>query len=297
MLDGVSINQLRSFVAVCEERSFSGAARKLRRAQSAISHAIAALETSLSVSLFDRGGRRPELSAAGRDLLADARAVIARTEEMKNRARSIAEVGASRLAIAVDAYFPRCRLIRCLQDLQKSSPTAALTMRMTTMQGGEKLVLDGVCAFAVTINDVPELSASAIERYWLCDTRMVTVCAPLHPLAEIEGAVPLDELTRFVQLVVTDNQPDAENSQRAVAGERNWFVDDLNTKYDFLCAGLGWGHMPIELVSAALASGELVEIRRRAWHLAPVSFMISRLRGHEPLGCELKMVELLSRGG
>lgn len=123
---------------------------------------------------------------------------------------------------------------------------------------------------------------------------MITVCAPSHPLARVTGHVPLDELTRFAQLVVTDNQADAKKSQRSVAGERNWFVDDLNTKHDFLRAGLGWGHMPVELVAADLAAGVLVEIERRAWHFGPVSFMISRLRGHEPSQCEMQMIELLA---
>ena len=85
MLDTVTINQLRTFIAVCEETSFTGAARRLRRAQSAVSHAISALETALGVELFERDARRAELTDAGRSLLPDARAVVARTEELKNR--------------------------------------------------------------------------------------------------------------------------------------------------------------------------------------------------------------------
>ena len=46
MLDNVTINQLRAFVAVCDQGSFSAAARQLNRAQSAISHAIKALESA-----------------------------------------------------------------------------------------------------------------------------------------------------------------------------------------------------------------------------------------------------------
>lgn len=296
MLDDVTINQLRIFVAVCDETSFSGAARKLRRAQSAVSHAIIALETALNVRLFERGTKRPQLSAAGRNLLSDARAVIARTEELKFRAGSIADAGAPQLSIAVDAYFPRVRLVACLQTIQQLFPTMSATVRMTTMQRGEQLVLSGTCSLAVTIGDVPELDPSAIERHWLCDTRMVTVCAPSHPLATGEQPQPVDELSRFVQIIVTDFQRYAEDSQRAVAGERNWFVDDLNTKHDFLRAGLGWGHMPIDLVSDDLATGALVEIPRRAWHIGPVSFMISRRRGHELVPCERQVIDLLAGG-
>jgi DNA-binding transcriptional LysR family regulator len=143
----------------------------------------------LDVQLFEHDAHRPELSAAGRCLLPDARAVIARTEEMKTRARSIADVGAPQLSIAMDVYFPRKHLIRCLQAVQRGSPNAVINLRMTTMQGGEVLLLDGTCSLAVTVADVPELKASAIERHWLCEAQMVTVCAPSHPLAAVDGPV------------------------------------------------------------------------------------------------------------
>jgi DNA-binding transcriptional LysR family regulator len=52
-----------------------------------------AVETALGLELFERDVRRAELTAAGRSLIPDARAVIARTEEMKNRAKSISAEG------------------------------------------------------------------------------------------------------------------------------------------------------------------------------------------------------------
>jgi DNA-binding transcriptional LysR family regulator len=59
MLDGVSLDQLRTFVAASDEGSFSAAARRLRRTQSAVSETMANLETQLGVTLFDRNGRYP----------------------------------------------------------------------------------------------------------------------------------------------------------------------------------------------------------------------------------------------
>src|ERR1700690_1875964 len=152
MLDTVTINQLRTFIAVCEETSFTGAARRLRRAQSAVSHAISALETALGVELLERDARRAELTDAGRSLLPDARAVVARTEELKNRAKSISAEGVPRLSIAVDSYFPRAHLIECLRALERESSTSAINLRLTTMQGGEGLA--GDCSLAVTISNL-----------------------------------------------------------------------------------------------------------------------------------------------
>ncbi|WP_368646533.1 LysR family transcriptional regulator [Castellaniella ginsengisoli] len=293
MLDNVTINQLRAFVAVCDQGSFSGAARKLRRAQSAISHAIKALESAFDVELFERNTRKAQLTAAGHSLLPDARAVISRTEEMKNRASSIAKTGVPKVSIAIDAYFPRARLIDCLRTLQAEFPTAAINLRITTMQGGEILVLEGMCGLAVTIADVPEVNPDVIERHWLSETKMVTVCAPAHPLASAPKPIPMDEFGRHVQIVVTDNQPGAERTQQGVAGKRQWLVNDLSAKRDLLNAGLGWGHLPHHLVRDDLASGRLVELERRAWHIGSLTFMISQRRGYDLSPSETRLVELL----
>ncbi len=297
MLDNVTINQLRAFVAVCDHGSFSGAARELRRAQSAVSHAIAALEAAFDVVLFERNTRRATLTAAGRSLLPDARGVISRTEEMKMRAGSIAEAGVPQVSISVDSYFPRAHLIACLRTLQAELPTVAINLRMTTMQGGERLVLDGVCALAVTILDVPELSPDAIERHHLCDTPMVTVCGPAHPLAAMDGPIRREEFGRHIQLVVTDNQPDAQKTQQGVASGRQWWVNDLGAKHDLLRGSLCWGHMPRHMVAEDLASGALVALERRAWHMRPLSFMVSSRRGYAPSGSEARLVALLGQQG
>lgn len=296
MLDNVTINQLRAFVAVCDQGSFSGAARKLNRAQSAISHAIKALESAFDVELFDRDTRKAQLTAAGRSLLPDARAVISRTEEMKTRADSIARAGAPQLSVAVDVYFPRAELMDGLRTLQAEFPTAAINLRITTMQGGETLVLEKMCALAITIQNVPEVSPDAVERHWLCEAEMVTLCAPSHPLASTPKPVPVDEFGRHVQIVVTDNQPEAEKTQQGVAGKRLWLVNDLGAKRDLLKAGLGWGHMPRHMVGEDLASGELVELDRHAWHLGPLTFVISQRRGYDLSPCEARLVELLGKG-
>lgn len=293
MLDTVSINQLRAFVAVCDQGSFSGAARKLMRAQSAISHAVKALESAFDVELFERNTRKAELTAAGRSLLPDARAVLSRTEEMKSRASAIATAGVPQISVAVDAYFPRAHLIDCLRTLQAEFPTAAIDLRITTMQSGESLVLNKACALAVMIDDVPEVSPDTIERHWLREAKMVTLCAPSHPLASVPGPISKDEFGRHIQIVVTDNQPETEKTQQGVAGKRQWLVNDLGAKRDLLKGGLGWGHLPWHFVAEDLASGQLVELERRAWHLRLLTFVISQRRGYDLSACESRLVELL----
>jgi DNA-binding transcriptional LysR family regulator len=73
----VELRQLRTFVAVAEEGSFTLAADRLHVVQSAVSATIRGLEAELGVRLFDRSTRRIELSDAGRALLPDARRTLA----------------------------------------------------------------------------------------------------------------------------------------------------------------------------------------------------------------------------
>ena len=87
MLEAVTLDQLRTFIAAVDEGSFSAAGRKLRRAQSVVSQTLANLEAQLGIKLFDRSARYPRLTEEGRSLLPDARAVADNIDGFKARAQ------------------------------------------------------------------------------------------------------------------------------------------------------------------------------------------------------------------
>lgn len=86
-MHGMELDQLRSFVAVAEARSFTRAAALVHLSQPAISRQISRLEKELGADLFERYGRRVELTANGELLLPLARAIVARTEEAERLIR------------------------------------------------------------------------------------------------------------------------------------------------------------------------------------------------------------------
>src|SRR5690606_11714862 len=91
MYDPVTLDQLRALVAVEQERSFSAAARKLQRVQSAVSTAMANLEAQLGVAIFDRSTKVATLTDEGRAVLTSARRVLAEVDALRQLTAGMAE--------------------------------------------------------------------------------------------------------------------------------------------------------------------------------------------------------------
>ena len=105
MPDGVSLDQLRTFVSAVDEGSFSAAARKLNRVQSAVSGWINGLEGQIGVELFDRSGRVPKLTPEGSLLLADARNIVSAVDTMNARAKLMTSGVEPELSVVIDVFF------------------------------------------------------------------------------------------------------------------------------------------------------------------------------------------------
>src|SRR5580658_353507 len=102
MLEGVTIEQLRTLLAVAAEGSFSAAARKLGRVQAAVSQSIDRLEAQLGLRLFDRGSRVPVLTAQGQAVVAAAAQVQDRVGALDELVASLKRGSETRLPIVVD---------------------------------------------------------------------------------------------------------------------------------------------------------------------------------------------------
>ena len=119
-----NLEQLRLFVGVAEKRSFSAVARDQRKAQSAISSAIALLEEDLGVSLFERSsGRQPRLTDAGEALLEEAREVLRQCERLNGRALALMRGQEASLRLAQDEAMPYQPVIDSLAALAEQFPT------------------------------------------------------------------------------------------------------------------------------------------------------------------------------
>lgn len=259
MLDGVTLDQLRTFIAAVDEGSFSAAGRKLRRAQSVVSQTLANLEAQLGIKLFDRSERYPQLTEEGRSLLPEARAVADNMDEFKARARAMREGLEPELAVAMDVMYPMEALTRAATHSRKTYPHTPLRLYVEALGAVIKPVLDRTCSIGI-VGSLPTI-ADELQAEPLLDLPLVTVVSPAHPLAGKRGAVSAAAVARQVQLVLTDRSALSSGRDFGVLSPLTWRLADLGAKHSFLKAGLGWGHMPLHMVQADLDSRALVKIR------------------------------------
>lgn len=262
MLEAISLDQLRTFVAAAETGSFSAAGRQLRRAQSVVSHTLANLEAQTGVKLFDRSGRYPVLTDAGRALLQEARTVLQGMNAFKAKAKSMAEGLEPELTAVIDVMYPMQALTLAVGAFRTAFPHTPLRLYVEALGGVVKPVLDGTCSLGVvgSLPTIPDL----LEAEKLLDVPMVKVVAPSHPLAAFAGEITPRELAKHVQLVLTDRTPLTEGNNYGVFSPLTWRLADMGAKHAFLCAGFGWGHMPLAMVHGQLQSGELVALTRES---------------------------------
>ena len=262
MFDPITLDQLRAFVAVVEEGSFSAAARKLRRVQSAISASMANLEEQLGVSLFDRRTKIAKLTDTGAAVLSAARRVLGEVDALERLTASMAGGLEASVSLCVDALFPVSALVDLCAGFQREFPSVVLRLDTQVLSAVSASVLSGAATIGVVL---PPGVAPGLQRKMLASVRMLPVVSPKHALASEKKTIPAARLAEVVQNVLSERNEGGGVPDQGVLSARTWRVADLSTKHAMLLAGLGWGNLPEHLVRDDLRRGRLVSIRPESW--------------------------------
>lgn len=258
-----SLDQLQVFLTVVETGSFAAAGRKLRRATSAVSYAIANLEQQLGVQLFDRDRtRKPTLTAMGLSVLSEVRTISVGVDSLRAKIRGMLGGLESEVSIVVDVMLPTSRIIDAMQAFEREFPTVALRLHVEALGAVTQLVLSGTAT--VGISGPEHKGMAGLEQIRIGGVDLIPVAAPTHPLAEKTSNAP-GAARHHVQLVLTDRSALTEGKDFGVVGVRSWRLADLGSKHALLLAGIGWGSMPEPMVRADIQAGRLTRIDVPEW--------------------------------
>ena len=254
-----SLRQLEVFIATARHENVSRAAADLSMSQSAASGALKDLESQFDVQLFDRRGKRLQLSELGVQLRPRAENLLAQARELE-QALTGAEV-AGRLQIGATLTIGNYLAVPMIADFRRRFPAADVALTVDNTEH----IADKVAAFELDMGLVEgELNHPDLEtRHWREDELQV-FAAPGHPLAGRRRLSDRD-LLGLEWIVRERGSGTRQTFDRAMHG----ILPDLNISLELphteaikraVEAGLGVGCLSQISLVEAFARGSLVPL-------------------------------------
>ena len=235
----LNIDHLRYFLVLSQEMHYSRAAQRLNISQSGLSHAIAALEQELGVSLFQKSGRGIALGRYGAALLPQAQQIVALADSCLRHFQMLREgVGTLRLQTIPLLIIPT--VTRLCRQFKQANPGCDFEFSTGMSSQVCQSVIQGKAdiGFCSKILPDPQLVYAAIQR------RAMVAAVPLdHPLAR-QDTVTLEETLPYPHVTYSwlSGQRDPVDHLFAPVRDR-WHiayqVEDANFILELVAQGFG----------------------------------------------------------
>ena len=177
--------QLRAFSVLARTGSFTEAARELHLTQSAISHAIRALEEEIGCRLLDRSGKKATLTQAGEQLLVHAEKILGEMSAARDELKQLGQWGASRLRLGATTTACQYLLPPVLRELKARFPACTVAIQPGDTPQAIELLRARRIDLALVLEPNGEPS---VEFRHLFDDELQFLMSPRHPWA-IAGRV------------------------------------------------------------------------------------------------------------
>jgi DNA-binding transcriptional LysR family regulator len=249
--------QLRSFLRVAEEGSFTRAAEELYLTQPAVTQHVRALERELGVPLFDRTGRGAQLTPAGEALCRYARRSVALLAECRQVIADLESGAAGRLALGAGVTTSIFRLPGWLRAFGDAYPGVDVVVRTGRSREVAALALEREIDLGLVTSPVqhPDLRVAG-----LFEEEIVLVTPHGHALAG--RRLPLEELAEaplilFPKATGFREYLDRALAEAGVSARVKMESDSVEAIKSFVAVGLGVSFLPAAAVEAEVAAGDL----------------------------------------
>lgn len=242
----ISARDIRAFLAVVNDLSFSQAAQKMHLSQSALSTLIGRLEEAVGARLFHRTTRTVTLTAAGEALAAYADQLLSDLERAVTAVRDIAEVRRGRVAIAALPSLAARIIPRLFRTYGEMYPDVRLSLIDTLSMPAFELVREGRVDFALTAANP---AYTDLDYLPLTTDSFVLLMARAHPLARGRNAVRFTDTLSSPHISMSRHTSvrqylDAAALQRGIGFYPAFEVDHLATIGAMVREGLGVAALP-----------------------------------------------------
>ncbi|MGJ9416590.1 LysR substrate-binding domain-containing protein [Massilia sp. CMS3.1] len=254
----LSLDALLTVDTIARRGSFAAAAKELFRVPSTISYTVAKLEEDLGVQLFERFGPRVELTSAGAELLREGRYLLKAAADLERRVRRVASGWETEFTLAIDSMLSPCALIEDIAAFYDVADQTRLRLLKEELSGTWEALLERRADLLVgAAGSGPSGGGYTAEP--IGSMSFVFVVAPGHALASIARALSKADLAAHRAVSVADSARQLQaRTVGLLFGQDTLSAPDMQTKYHFQRAGLGFGFLPASWVVDDVAQGRFV---------------------------------------
>lgn len=255
----MTYEQLIVLHAIVTEGTFRGAADRLNKSQSAISHMLKKLETEIDITLLSREKYRPTLTQAGEVFYRQATRVMQQMQQLGSTAKNLRAKQEAQVFLAVTATYPLKPLLEIVGTITAEYPATHIRLSGENMGGPiERLLRDDADIIIATMDGVP---VDQVEAIPFAKVTILPVAHPDFEPARSSHMKTIGEMQSYTQIVVADSSSGAfAQSRDLLPGGLRWTVSDFAAKKEILLAKMGWGGIPSHLIKKELDFGELVPL-------------------------------------
>ena len=182
----MNINQLKYFISVAENLSFSAAAQENYITQTAMTQQIRALEEDLGLKLINRTTRPITLTAAGESFLSDARLIVTRLNDAKERANEASSGISGTLRIGYIKGYERSGLSDALRQFHRSLPGVLLMCYRDTSDRLAASLQNGEYDIIFTWDSTNLRNDTSYQSIEIEKARLMAALYASHPLCQRE---------------------------------------------------------------------------------------------------------------
>ncbi|TKF19739.1 LysR family transcriptional regulator [Vibrio genomosp. F6] len=277
-----SIEQLEAFQATIDTGSFSAAARKLGKAQSAVSQHVINLEIDCGCELFDRSGRYPILTEEGKKLAPYASATLIQHKRLIGKIDTLTDHYSSTLVIAVDEGIPLQKITTILKDLHHEYPQLSVELLSATSIDIIEMVQSGQATTGIIFSELS--MPSCIDFESVGSIAFDVYVSNTHPLAQ-EVAPHIDMLRLHRQLLISSRDSKQSSFHQAHSPDI-WYTGNYYMLFEMAKSGLGWCLLPSHLAEDPSLKSNLirvpVEFENLTW-FANVDVIQHQNKSNEPM--------------
>ncbi|ROV56034.1 LysR family transcriptional regulator [Vibrio ponticus] len=236
-----NLQQLETLVLCVECGSFSAAARKLGKAQSAVSTAISNLEIDAGILIFDRSSRIPVLTEQGQHLYTRACALLEHAQSITNMLHSFNSGVEAKLTIAVNYVLLTPNFYKMLGEFSTQFPDTELSLRVTDNDNVALLVASNEAdiGFMIWGTTYP----AGINVGLVGHLPFSVAVHQSHPLID-ENVKGFEQVKRYRQIVLNDKHCHYSNA----FSPRVTYVDHLESAIELLRVDDNWLLIPNHVI-------------------------------------------------